>query len=311
MGFHDVNMTRSVQVVQVSFLGLSYVKEWWLIPTIVITTTLCAALLHACWNALAKGAADKHLSMAGVIIGHLPFAIIGLMFVPMPDLACWPYLLGSMVFHFGYQVFLLNSYRIGDLTQVYPVARGITPLIVAMVSVSFLNVLLDWQEVVAIALIGTGLLLLGLVRGHGGARNPKAAMLAAITGCFIAGYSLVDGLGARVAGTAIGFYGGSAIGNALIFAAFMRLSKPDTLGRLCSEGLFVLIFGGAASYTAYALVVWGFLQAPIALVTALRETSIIFALFIGVFLMKKRLDLFKVGSTFLTLVGAILMRFAH
>lgn len=233
------------------------------------------------------------------------------MFVPMPDLACWPYLLGSMVFHFGYQVFLLNSYRIGDLTQVYPVARGITPLIVAMVSVSFLNVLLDWQEVVAIALIGTGLLLLGLVRGHSGARNPKAAMLAAITGCFIAGYSLVDGLGARVAGTAIGFYGGSAIGNALIFAAFMRLSKPDTLGRLCSEGLFVLIFGGAASYTAYALVVWGFLQAPIALVTALRETSIIFALFIGVFLMKKRLDLFKVGSTFLTLVGAILMRFAH
>ncbi|MDE0968788.1 MAG: DMT family transporter [Octadecabacter sp.] len=304
-------MTRSVQVVQVSFLGLSYVKEWWLMPTIVIATTLCAALLHACWNALAKGAADKHLSMAGVIIGHLPFAIIGLMFVPMPDLACWPYLLGSMVFHFGYQVFLLNSYRIGDLTQVYPVARGITPLIVAMVSVSFLNVLLDWQEVVAIALIGTGLLLLGLVRGHGGARNPKAAMLAAITGCFIAGYSLVDGLGARVAGTAIGFYGGSAIGNALIFAAFMRLSKPDTLGRLCSEGLFVLIFGGAASYTAYALVVWGFLQAPIALVTALRETSIIFALFIGVFLMKKRLDLFKVGSTFLTLVGAILMRFAH
>ena len=304
-------MTRSVQVIQVSFLGLSYVKEWWLIPTIVITTTLCAALLHACWNALAKGAADKHLSMAGVIIGHLPFAIIGLMFVPMPDLACWPYLLGSMVFHFGYQVFLLNSYRIGDLTQVYPVARGIAPLIVAMVSVSFLNVLLDWQEVVAIALIGTGLLLLSLVRGHGGARNPKAAMLAAITGCFIAGYSLVDGLGARVAGTAIGFYGGSAIGNALIFAAFMRLSKPDTLGRLCSEGLFVLIFGGAASYTAYALVVWGFLQAPIALVTALRETSIIFALFIGVFLMKKRLDLFKVGSTFLTLVGAILMRFAH
>ena len=311
MGFHDANMTRSVQVIQVSFLGLSYVKEWWLIPTIVITTTLCAALLHACWNALAKGAADKHLSMAGVIIGHLPFAIIGLMFVPMPDLACWPYLLGSMVFHFGYQVFLLNSYRIGDLTQVYPVARGIAPLIVAMVSVSFLNVLLDWQEVVAIALIGTGLLLLSLVRGHGGARNPKAAMLAAITGCFIAGYSLVDGLGARVAGTAIGFYGGSAIGNALIFAAFMRLSKPDTLGRLCSEGLFVLIFGGAASYTAYALVVWGFLQAPIALVTALRETSIIFALFIGVFLMKKRLDLFKVGSTFLTLVGAILMRFAH
>lgn len=71
-------------------------------PTIVIGTTLLAALLHACWNALAKGAADKHLSMAGVIIGHLPYAIIALVFVPMPDLACWPYLLGSLVLHFGY-----------------------------------------------------------------------------------------------------------------------------------------------------------------------------------------------------------------
>jgi drug/metabolite transporter (DMT)-like permease len=280
-------------------------------PTIVIATTLCAALLHACWNALAKNAADKHLSMAGVVIGHLPYAIIGLMFVPMPDLACWPYLLGSLAFHFGYQVFLLNSYRIGDLTQVYPVARGIAPLIVAMVSVSFLNVVLGWQEVAAIVLIGTGLLSLGLVRGHGGARNPKAAMLAAITGCFIAGYSLVDGLGARVAGTAVGFYGWSAIGNALVFAAFMRVSKPGTLGRLWSEGRFVLIVGGAASYCAYVLVVWGFMQEPIALVTALRETSIIFALFIGVFFMKERLDLFKVGSTFLTLVGAILLRFAR
>ena len=280
-------------------------------PTIVIGTTVLAALLHACWNALAKGAADKHLSMAGVIIGHLPYAVIGLLFVPMPDLACWPYLLGSLAFHFGYQVFLLNSYRIGDLTQVYPVARGIAPLIVAMVSVSFLNVILGWQEVMAIVLIGTGLLSLGLVRSHGGARNPKAALLAAITGCFIAGYSLVDGLGARVAGTAVGFYGWSAICNAVIFAGFMRVSKPGTLSRLWGEGRFVLIVGGAASYAAYALVVWGFMQAPIALVTALRETSIIFALFIGVFFMKERLDLFKVGSTFLTLIGAILLRFAR
>jgi drug/metabolite transporter (DMT)-like permease len=280
-------------------------------PTIVIGTTLLAALLHACWNALAKGAADKHLSMAGVIIGHLPYAIVGLLFVPMPDLACWPYLLGSLALHFGYQVFLLNSYKIGDLTQVYPVARGIAPLIVAMVSVSFLNVILGWQEVVAIVLIGTGLLSLGLVRGASGTRNPKAAMLAAITGCFIAGYSRVDGLGARIAGTAIGFYGWSAIGNAVIFAAFLRFNKPGTLSRLWGEGRFVLIVGGCASYCAYALVVWGFMQAPIALVTALRETSIIFALFIGVFFLKERLDLMKVIATFTTIIGAVLLRFAR
>lgn len=280
-------------------------------PTIVIATTLLAAVLHATWNALAKGAADKHLSMAGVIIGHLPYAVVALFFVPIPDFACWPYLLGSLVLHFGYQVFLLNSYKIGDLTQVYPVARGIAPLIVAAVSVTFLSVALGWMEIAAIVLIGTGLLSLGLVRGQSGARNPKAAMLAAVTGCFIAGYSLVDGLGARVAGTGVGFYSWSAIGNAMVFAVFLRINKPGTISRLATEGRFVFLVGGLASYCAYALVVWGFMQAPIALVTALRETSIIFALFIGVFFMKERLDLMKVLATFSTIIGAVLLRFAR
>ena len=135
--------------------------------------------------------------------------------------------------------------------------------------------------------------------------------MAAATGCFIAGYSLVDGLGARVAGTAIGFYGWSAIGNAVVFAAFLRVTKPGTISRLWGEGRFVLIVGGCASYCAYALVVWGFMQAPIALVTALRETSIIFALFIGVFFMKEGLDLMKVFATFSTILGAVLLRFAR
>ena len=280
-------------------------------PTIVIATTLLAAVLHASWNALAKGAADKHLSMAGVILGHLPYAALGLLFVPMPDLSCWPYLIGSLIMHFGYQVFLLNAYRIGDLTQVYPVARGIAPMIVAAVSVTVLGVTLGLLEVAAIALIATGLLSLGLVRSQAGTRNPKAAILAAVTGCFIAGYSLIDGLGARVAGTAVGFYGWSAIGNALVFAVFLKLRHPGVMGRLWSEGRFVLIWGGLASYCAYALVVWGFMQAPIALVTALRETSIVFALFIGVFFMNERLDLMKIAATFATITGAILLRFAR
>ncbi len=278
---------------------------------VVILTTLIAAALHATWNAMAKGAADKHLSMAGVIIGHVPLAFIGLMFVPVPDPACWPYLVGSLVFHFGYQVFLLNAYRMGDFTQVYPVARGIAPLIVAFVSVAVLGVTLGGLEVLAIVLIGTGLLSLGMVRSQSGARNPQAALLAAMTGCFIAGYSLIDGLGARVAGTAVGFYGWSAIGNAVVFALYLRIARPGTLRRLWPEGRFVLIIGGAASYTAYVLVVWGFTQAPIALVTALRETSIVFALIIGVIVMKERLDLVKLASTFLTVAGAVLMRFAR
>ena len=280
-------------------------------PTLVILTTLLAALLHATWNAMAKGAVDKHLSMAGVIIGHLPYAVVALFFVPIPDVASWPYLIGSLILHFGYQLFLLNAYRIGDLTQVYPVARGIAPILVALVSVSLLKVALGWIEIAAIGMIAAGLLSLGLVRGQSGSRNPKAVSLAVATGCFIAAYSMVDGLGARTAGTAVGFYSWAAIGNAAIFAIFLRINKPGVLGRLMTEGRSVFIFGGAASYLAYALVVWGFTQAPIALVTALRETSIVFALFFGVFFMSERLDLLKVWATFVTITGAILLRFAR
>lgn len=278
--------------------------------TQVIIAVLIAAILHASWNAMAKGGKDTTLSMAAVIIGHTPFALIALCFVPLPTVESLPYLAGGMVLHFGYQVFLINSYKIGDLTQVYPIARGIAPLIVASVSVLFLNVRLGWAETIAVLLIGIGILSLGLVRSHGGGRNHKAAALAVVTGCFIAGYSLVDGMGARVAGTAVGFYSVLALSNAVIFAIYLRWQRPGVLTRLPREGARTFVLGGFASFAAYSLVVWGFTQAPIALVTALRETSIIFALFIGVFFMKERLDLAKVLSTFMTLTGAILLRFA-
>ena len=279
--------------------------------TSVILAVLLAAVLHASWNAMAKGGKDKTLSMAAVIIGHSPFALVALVFVPLPTVASLPYLAGGMVLHFGYQVFLINSYKIGDLTQVYPIARGIAPLIVAAVSVLFLNVDLGWTETFAVLLIGTGILSLGLVRGQNGGRNPKAAMLAVTTGCFIAGYSLVDGMGARVAQTGVGFYSILALLNAVVFAIYLRWQRPGVLSRLPSEGARTFVLGGFASFAAYSLVVWGFTQAPIALVTALRETSIIFALLIGVFFMKERLDLAKVLSTFMTLAGAILLRFAR
>lgn len=279
--------------------------------TTVILAVLLAAALHATWNAMAKGSADKTLSMAGVIIGHVPYALVTLCFVPLPAVESLPYLACGMVLHFGYQVFLLNSYKIGDLTQVYPIARGIAPLIVATVSVVFLKVELSGVEVLAVLTIGTGILSLGLVRGQTGQRNPRAALLAVVTGCFIAGYSLVDGLGARQAGTALGFYSCLALANAVVFAIYLRWHAPGVMAQLPTKGLRVFVLGGFASFAAYSLVVWGFTQAPIALVTALRETSIIFALLIGVVFMKERLDLAKVVSTFLTLAGAVLLRFAR
>ncbi len=279
--------------------------------TTIFIAVITAALLHALWNALVKGSKDKHLSMSAVVLGHAPFAVLALLFVPAPAMESWPWLAGGIVLHFGYQLFLLNAYKIGDLTQVYPIARGTAPILVAAVSVLVLGVTLSSVELLAIAVIGIGIMSLSLVRQKDGLRNGRAATMAFTTGCFIASYSLVDGLGARQAGTAVGFYAWLTIVNALIFALFMGLTRPGLLRRLPSEAAPAFIFGGGASFAAYGLVIWSFTHAPIALVTALRETSIIFALLIGVVFLKERLDLIKLLSTVMTLSGAILLRFSR
>jgi len=276
----------------------------------VFAAVLGAALLHAAWNALVKGGADKTLSMGAVIIGHLPIAIIAIPFVPLPDADSLPYIAAGIALHFGYQVFLLRSYQIGDLTQVYPIARGSAPMMVALFSVAVLGVNLEAIELLAVAIIGLGIISLALVRHSDGQKNGKAAILALITGMFIASYSLVDGLGARIAGTSLGYYSWLSIGNGTLMILYLAAKSPNTLRSIPRNGLPILILGGGASFIAYALVIWAFMQAPIALVTALRETSIVFALLIGVFFLKEPLSLVKVLSTFSALLGAILLRFA-
>ena len=276
----------------------------------VFVAVLGAALLHATWNALVKGGADKHLSMGAVVLGHAPPAICAISFVPLPAPESFPYLLAGIALHVGYQLFLLHSYRVGDLTQVYPIARGSAPLFVALFSILILGVTLSSLELLAIATIAAGILSLSLVRRRDGVHNRNAAVLAVATGLFIASYSIVDGLGARLAGTSLGFYSWLAIGNAIVITAYLAAMSPRSLLDIPTKGRTFFVVGGGASFLAYAIVTWAFTQAPIALVTALRETSIVFALLIGVFVLKERLDLAKVLSTMTTLAGAALLRYA-
>lgn len=278
--------------------------------TTVFLAVILAAFLHASWNAMVKGGGDKDAAMAAVVLGHLPAALLTLPFVAAPLPAALPWLAGGIALHLGYQLFLIAGYRLGDLTQVYPIARGSAPLIVAAVSVAFLSETLGRSELVAVLMIGVGIISISLVRHTDGSRNPRAVAMALITGCFIAAYSLVDGMGARAAGTAMGYWSWAAIGNAVVFTGWMAARKPAVLRRLPGDkGLIRTgLLGGTASYLAYALVIWAFTQAPIALVTALRETSIIFALLIGVFVLRERLNLAKVISTAVTISGAILLR---
>jgi len=269
---------------------------------------LMAALLHASWNFLVKRTEDKHMSMSAVVLGHLPFAAAALLCTPLPKLDSLPYVIAGAVLHTGYQLFLLYSYRIGDLSQVYPLARGVAPLFVAGISVLVLGVKLSHFELAAIVTIGAGIMSLTLVRRSDGLRNGHAASMAVITGGFIAAYSLVDGLGAREAGTAVGFYSCLSILNAIIFAVIMRIIRPGLIKKVVYQNCRLAFYGGCASFIAYALVIWAFTQAPIALVAALRETSIIFALLLGVFVLKERLDLIKICATMLTMLGVWMLR---
>lgn len=280
------------------------------VSTTVFLVVLLAALLHATWNALVKGGSDKLLNMTAIVLGHVPIALVCILVSPLPAPASWRYIAVGVALHVGYQFALLLSYRTGDLTQVYPIARGTAPLLVAAISVMVLDVPLGALELAAIALIGAGLISLSLVRQNNGLHNHKAALFALLTGCFIAGYSLIDGMGARLAGTALGYYGWLTLGNAAIFAAFAERSKPGVLIAVPRQAKRIFVVGGSASFIAYALVIWAFTMAPIALVTALRETSIVVALVIGVVFLKERVDAAKVLATMTTILGAAMLRFS-
>ena len=273
----------------------------------VFVVVIAAAILHATWNALVKQGEDKYLTMAAVVLGHVPFGIAALFVAPTPAPGSWPYIMGGIVLHVGYQWLLLASYRVGDLTQVYPIARGIAPMLVAVVSVLLLGVSLSPVEQAGILIIGMGVLNLGLL-GQSGRAGLKASLFAMGSGCFIAGYSLVDGYGARAAGTSLGFYAWLTIGNGIVFAIVIAALRPSALRNLVVSGKNLFFIGGGASFAAYALAMWAFTQAPIALVTALRETSIVFALLIGMVFLGEKPTRVKIGWVMVIVAGAVIIR---
>lgn len=275
----------------------------------VFLAVLLAAFLHAGWNAVVKGGADKLAGMAGMSIGHALPGAIAVVILPLPAPEAWPWIALSVALHFGYQVFLLNAYRLGDLSHVYPLARGSAPLIVTLVSVAALGATLSGMEVVAVVVIAAGILSIGLARA--GAAEPGAVVAALTTGGFIAAYSLADGLGARASGSAVAYFGWIALLGAVPFAVYTEMRRPGLVRRLPRVAPAAFWGGGWASFAAYAIVVWAFTQAPLALVTALRETSIVFAVLIGAVVLREPVDAWRIGSTFVTLCGVALMRLAR
>lgn len=278
--------------------------------TTVFLAVMAAALFHACWNALVKSGGDKVVSMTAVIAGHIVPGLVGIAVLPVPGWQAWPWIAASVVLHTGYQLFLMRAYRLGDFAQVYPIARGSGPAIVAIVSALFLGLALSGLQWLAILFVCFGVVGLGLVRQADGLRNGHAVAAALGTGLFIAGYSLADGLGARASVSGVGFIMWAMVINSLIFLASSLLWRPTLMKEIARTAQPAFWIGGFGSVTAYSLAIWAMTQAPIAMVTALRETSVLFGLALAAMFFGEKVGVARVGAALIVVGGVILLRLA-
>jgi drug/metabolite transporter (DMT)-like permease len=271
----------------------------------VFLLVLFAALLHASWNAWIKGGDDRYLSIQRMSAGQSVLAALLLPFFPLPEAHVWPWIAASAALHTGYKIFLINAYERGDLSQVYPLARGTAPLIVAVAGLLLLGEVPPPLRLAAVLAIGAGILLMATGRGR---LSGTALLLALGTAAFTASYTIVDGLGARLSGNASAFIlWAIAIDGPLMLAYGAVARGPASLGPV-RTGWRQGLAAGATSAGAYWIVVWAFTQAPLALVAALRETSVLFAMLIAAVFLREKITATRWAAAGLILTGLVLMR---
>ena len=276
--------------------------------TTVFLAVLAAALMHGGWNVLIKLKLDRFLSLCliQIVIGVIGFAMLATF--PWPSAASVPYAITSGLLHFGYNLVLIRTYRTGDLSQVYPIARGTAPLL------TLLGVWLTTQERPELAgIAGIGVLVIGLwsisLGGRKSMRLDGLTLFFALgTSAFIAAYSIVDGLGSRVSGSPSGYAGLMfAIDGVLLVAAAVIWRGPGIFTEMRPYWLSGAA-GGLLSVGAYWIVIWAMSRAPIASVAALRETSILFVLLLSQRILKETIGMARFAGAALILAGAVLIR---
>ena len=276
-----------------------------MIDTNVFLIILLATVMHAVWNGMVKKHPDKVVAVSGIVFGHVPASIIAIILLPAPSTDCIPYIIASSLIHQGYNWYLLSSYKIGDLTQVYPIARGFGPLVATIISILILGLVLDNLIILSICLICLGIMILGIFN-QPSKKNSKIIQYSLFTGFFIGLYSLVDGYGARVSLSAITYMSWSFILIAFLFPIVLKIKKQENIFKnVMSRGKQIFWVGGTLSYIIYIIVVWGFTKAPIPMVGALRETSIFFSIFIGYFFLKEKITPTKIFSIIFILAGVV------
>jgi drug/metabolite transporter (DMT)-like permease len=268
---------------------------------------LGAAFLHALWNSLLKVGSSRMGAMVILSIGEVPIGLAVVLACPPLEWSVAPWVLAAGCAHFFYKLFLTYAYERGDLSRVYPIARGTAPLVVGLVSPVFLSDIISPMEFAGIAVLGAGILLMAQgVFANG--ENRKLIPYALGSACATACYTLIDGQGARVSGDAVAYISWVFVVDGIFFAGGMLAWKGlDILPRQ-RRVWGVGMVASVASYGAYAVSVWAMTIAPIAVVAALRETSILFAVLIGWLVFGEAMTRGKAIAAGVIVVGVMLTR---
>jgi drug/metabolite transporter (DMT)-like permease len=270
----------------------------------VFLAVLFAAALHAGWNAVVKLGLDRFSSILFLGLAQGGIALLLLPFFGLPPRAAWPWVLAGSALHSGYKLALIRAYGHGDLSQIYPLSRGTAPLIVAVAGALFLGEKMDLARTAAVVAVAAGIMLMA---GRGGLGRAGLGWALA-TASFTAAYTLADGVGARIAGSASAFILTMIVLDGAIMLAFGLAAR----GRSGIAALLPAwrpgVAAGAMSLGSYWIAVWAFTQAPLAMVAALRETSVLFAMLIAAFWLGERPMGRRWAAAGLILAGVVLMR---
>ena len=283
----------------------------------IVLAVLFGAVLHAGWNALVKSSGDKEVDTARVHFLGALVALPPLLLFGLPPAVAWPYIAASLVIHIAYYITLAGAYKHGDLGLTYPIMRGSAPLLVALGSSAVLGESLSalaWAGVLGVTL---GVALVGLAHPGQALHHRRALGFALANACVIAMYTFVDGSGVRTAVAA----GHSALTYVLLLFVLDGIPYPGLVWlRRDAAGRHAILayartrwplaaLGGAASIGSYAIGLWAMTRAPVAAISALRETSILFASVLGVWLLKEPFGMQRAVGAVVIVGGVVALRF--
>ena len=275
----------------------------------VFLIMLASAACHAGWNATVKLKLPPFdaIALMGIATSLMVLPLLPIFGLPARE--SWFYLAISMTLHVTYFVTLAEAYRVGDLAQVYPVARGAAPLLTSLFAPLFVGEVLSplaWLGVVALT---SGVALLSLRGGRtAGQIEGRAVVFALLTSCSIAAYSITDGIGSRLSGSPHAYTILLFLFDGVLMIVLGLLKRGPAIFQGFRGNLRPILFGGALSLISYWIAVWAMTQAPIALVGAVRETSVLFAALIGYFMLKEPFGTVRAASVVMVTAGLVLIR---